>query len=66
MVDALRKLELTKGLPPATIIYGAASGMLFAIAFCFLITGHWLNGTLVLLPAGCFLGFAIHLLKHGQ
>jgi hypothetical protein len=66
MLATLRKLEMTKGLPPATIVYGGAAGSLFAIAFYFLVTGAWVNGLLTLLPAACFLGFAMHLLKHGQ
>jgi hypothetical protein len=65
-LTTLGKLELTKGLPPATIVYGVAAGALFALAFYFLARGFWVNGLLTMLPAGCFLGFAVHLLKHGQ
>lgn len=66
VLTTLRNLELTKGLPPATIVYGVAAGALFAFAFYLLATGAWVNGLLTMLPAGCFLGFAVHLLKHGQ
>ena len=60
-----RKLELTKGLPPATIVYGSASGVLFALSLYFLVTGHWVNGLLTMLPAACFLGYALLFMKQG-
>jgi len=66
VVANLKNLELTKGLPPATVVYGMAAGALFALALYFMFSGHWLNGFLTMLPAGCFLGFAVHLMKHGQ
>jgi hypothetical protein len=61
----LREMELTKGLPPAAIIYGMAAGALFALALYFLFAGLWVNGLLTLLPAGCFLAYAMHFIKHG-
>lgn len=64
-VENFRKLELTKGLPPATIVYGCASGVLFALALYFLVTGHWVNGLLTILPAACFLGYALLFMKQG-
>ena len=65
-LDTIRKLELTKGLPPATIVYGIAAGAFFAFALYLLVHGHWLDGFLTMLPGGCFVGFAVHLLKHSQ
>lgn len=60
----LNKLELTKGLPPAAIIYGSASGAFFAFALILFITGHWADGLITLLPTACFMGFAHHIAKH--
>ena len=48
-------------LPNASIIYGVAASALFVIGLYFLLFGHrWIAGLLVMLPAGCFLGFALH------
>lgn len=66
VMTTLRNLELTKGLPPASIVYGSASGAFIAFALYLFIGRHWLDGFLTLLPAACFIGFAIHLMKHGQ
>jgi hypothetical protein len=65
-LDRLRTLELTKGLPNATIIYGIASGALFAFALYLLVAVSWVDGLLTLFPAAIFLGFAVHLMKYGQ
>lgn len=51
-------------LPNASLIYGMASAALIAIALYFLFTGMWLTGLLLLLPAGCLLGFALHFLRY--
>jgi hypothetical protein len=61
-----RQLELTKGLPNATIIYGGGAGALFAAALYLLAKKHWMDGLLTMLPATALLGLALHLLKHGQ
>jgi hypothetical protein len=53
------------GLPNASIIYGVAAAALFGIALCFLLSGKWFTGFLVMLPAACFLGFSLHFLKNG-
>jgi hypothetical protein len=66
VLSALRNLELTKGLPPATIVYGSAAGAFFAFALYLLVGGYWIDGALTMLPAACFVGFAVHLMKHGQ
>lgn len=63
-LSTLRKMELTKGLPPATIVYGTAAGAFVTFALFLLLSGHWVEGLLTLLPAGCFVGFAVHFLKH--
>jgi hypothetical protein len=52
------------GLPAASVVYAIAAAALFAIAICFLVSGAWLTGLLVLLPAACFLGFSLHFLKN--
>jgi hypothetical protein len=66
IVASLRNLELTKGLPPASIVYGSAAGAFIAFALYLFFGRHWLDGFLTLLPAACFIGFAVHLMKHGQ
>lgn len=54
-------------LPNASIIYGVAASALFVIGLYFLLFEHrWIAGLLVMLPAGCFLGFALHFLKHSR
>ena len=60
----IKKLELTKGMPPATIIYGTAAGAFLAFAIVLFFGRHWMDGLLTLLPAGVFLGFASHIMKH--
>ncbi len=50
-------------LPIASVIYGMAASGLFVLALYFLLTGLWFTGLLVLLPAGCFLGFALFFIK---
>ena len=50
-------------LPNASLIYGLASGALFAIAIYYLVTGRWFTGAMVMLPAGCLFGFALHFLR---
>jgi hypothetical protein len=52
-------------LPNASVIYGVAASVLFVIGLYFLLfTNRWVAGLLVMLPAGCFLGFALHFIKH--
>ena len=51
-------------LPNASIIYGIAASILLVIAILFLFRGMWGTFLVVLLPAFCFLGLAIHFLKH--
>lgn len=54
-------------LPNASVIYGIAASALFVIGFYFLLFEHrWVAGLLVMLPAGCFLGFALHFMKHSR
>jgi len=52
------------GVPNASLIYGAAASALFVIALCFVFRGRWITGFLIMLPAGCFLGYALHFLKY--
>jgi len=53
-------------LPNATIVYGVAASALIVIALCFFMKSVWVTGFLVLLPAACFLGFALYFLKHAN
>jgi hypothetical protein len=50
-------------LPNASVIYGIAASTLFVLAIYFLVTGVWVKGLLILLPAACLLGFAVYFLK---
>jgi hypothetical protein len=51
-----------ENLPNASVIYGVAASVLIVVAVYFLFTGLWFTAFLVLLPAACFLGFALHFL----
>ena len=51
------------GLPNASLIYGMGSAALLVLSVYFLFTGMWLRGILVMLPAACLLGFALHFLR---
>lgn len=51
-------------LPQASLMYGIAAGGLLAIALYFLFTGSWITGILLLLPAACFLGYALYFIKY--
>ena len=61
-----RAPEQPRALPNASIVYGIAACLLFAMALYHFFTGRWFTGILVLLPAGCFLGFAWHFAKHAR
>ncbi len=51
-------------LPNASIIYGIAASVLFVIAVFSFLSGAWITGLLIFLPLGCFVGFAVHFIKH--
>lgn len=51
-------------LPNASLIYGVAAAALLAIGLYFLFTGEWFTGVLLLLPAGCLFGFALHFIRY--
>jgi len=52
-------------LSNASVVYGMAASALCVVALYFFFIGLWFTGVLVLLPACCFLGFALHFLKAG-
>ncbi len=58
--------QVNNSLPPACVVYGAAAGAFVAFAIYLLISHHWIEGILTFLPAACFVGFAVHILKHSQ
>lgn len=58
--------KLTHGIPPAALVYGGASGAFFTFSFLLFSNRHWVDGIITLLPAGAFLGFAVHIVRHGQ
>jgi hypothetical protein len=64
VMTALRNLELTKGLPPASIVYGSAAGAFTAFSLYLFVERHWVEGFLTLLPGAIFLGFAVHIMNH--
>jgi hypothetical protein len=51
-------------LPNASLIYGIGAAALMTICLYFLFTGMWLTSLLLMLPAGCLLGFALHYLRY--
>jgi hypothetical protein len=57
-------LKNKKALPNAAVIYGTAASVLFMVSLFSIISGSWVSGLLVLLPAAGFLGFAMHFIKH--
>jgi hypothetical protein len=66
-LQAARRGAAPPALPNASVIYGVAASALFVIGLYFLLFEHrWIAGGLVMLPAGCFLGFALHFLKHSR
>jgi hypothetical protein len=65
-VSTARKAEAVKKLPNASIIYGIAAGVLGVVGIYFLFTGRWFTGCMVLFLAACFLGFALHFIKHAS
>lgn len=50
-------------LPNASIIYGVGASILFVLALGLLFNGLWLTSLVVILAAGCFLGFAVHYIR---
>jgi len=51
-------------LPNASLIYGIAAAALLGVALYSIVTGNWVRGLLVLLPAGTFWGFALYYLRY--
>ena len=51
-------------LPNASVIYGIAASILFVFVLLYFFRGMWFTAFLLLLPAVCFLGFALHFLKN--
>ncbi len=47
-----------RGLGPAPIIYGVAGAGLIVLALFYIFSGAWLTGLILLVPAGCLIGFA--------
>lgn len=52
-----------QGLPNASIVYAVAAAILGVIAGFFILGGRWFTGIVVLFPALCFLGYAIHFIR---
>ena len=64
-VRATRRGEAGGELSNASLIYGIGAAVLGAVSFVSLMQGRWVSGLLLLLPAGCFVGYALHYLKRG-
>jgi hypothetical protein len=66
MMPATQNVPHSGKLPNASLVYGIAAGGLMAVGLYFLFTGSWFTGILVLLPAACFLGYALYFIKYQQ
>ncbi len=53
-------------IPNASLVYGIGAAVLVALALYFLVTGLWLSGLILLFPAGCLFGFALHFLRYKE
>ncbi len=60
---ATGKTRFIAGLPASCLVYGIGAGALFAACIRLALRGHWISVLLVLLPAGCLVGFSILSLK---
>lgn len=50
-------------LSNASMVYGIGASALIVISLFFFIAGMWGRAFMILLPALCFLGFALHFMK---
>ncbi|MDD3182871.1 MAG: hypothetical protein PHD48_08735 [Alphaproteobacteria bacterium] len=65
MLDSLRRTVAPQkeNIPNASLIYGVASAILFAIALYYLFTGLWFTAILVMIVAGALFGYALVYLR---
>lgn len=56
--------EVRRGLPNASIIYGATGVLLGVGAFYHIVMGRWLTGILVGFISACFFGYAWHFYRY--
>jgi len=66
LVQAILKVgkEGKENIPNASLIYGVAAAILFAIALYYLFTGTWFNGFLVFVLGVAMFGYALHFLQN--
>jgi hypothetical protein len=64
MVAIATQVRPSKSLPNAAVVYGIAAAVFLVASLALIISGAWLSGLLVLLPMSCFVGFALHFIKH--
>ena len=53
-----------ENIPNASLIYGIASAVLFAISLYYLFTGTWFNGFLIFVLGAAMFGYALHFLQN--
>ena len=63
-VPARSSVPANTDLPKESVVYGIGAAVLFAVGLVSLLSGRWFSGLLLLLPAGCLLGFAVHHLRY--
>jgi tetrahydromethanopterin S-methyltransferase subunit B len=65
LVDSLRDgLQVKQeNIPNASMVYGIAAAILFAIALYYFFTGLWFTGLLVLILAVALFGYALFFIR---
>ena len=53
-----------ENIPNASLIYGIAAAVLFAISLYYLFTGTWFNGFLIFVLGAAMFGYALHFLQN--
>jgi len=53
-----------ENIPNASLVYGIASALFFAVALYYLFTGAWFNGFLVFVLGVALFGYALHFLQN--
>lgn len=53
-----------ENIPNASLVYGVAAALLFAISLYYLFTASWLNGFLVFVLGVALFGYALHFIQN--
>ncbi len=51
-------------LPRASLVYGIGAAIFLVFSLFSLFSGAWVTALLLLLPSGCFMGFALYFLRY--